>query len=51
MADRGDAEILQILGGQCRQYGAIDIIAAENRLVLFEPEPPQPPRDVHAGGV
>ena len=48
MADQGDAEMLQILGRQLRQHFAIDLVVAERRRVLFEPQPPQPRRYVHA---
>jgi len=40
MADQTDAEILQILGGQARQYPFVDLVRAERRLVLLEPERP-----------
>ena len=45
--DQSDAEILQILGRQARQYPRVDLVRAERRLVLLEPEPPQPIRDIH----
>ena len=47
MPDQDDAEILQILGRQARQYPLIDLVRAERRLVLLEPEPSQPLRDIH----
>ena len=47
MADQADAEILQIVGRQVRQYRCIDLVRAEGWLVLLEPEPPQPFRDIH----
>jgi hypothetical protein len=39
----------EAMGGEARQYGAIDVVVSENLLVLFEPEPAQPPHDIHAG--
>ena len=47
--DQGDAEILQILGRQARQHPFIDLVRAERRLVLLEPERPQPIRDIYRG--
>ena len=47
MPDQGAAEILQILGGQARKHAFIDFIRAERRLVLLEPERPQPFPDIH----
>jgi hypothetical protein len=47
MPDQGDAEILQILGGQGRKHPFVDFIRAERRLVLLEPERPQPFSDIH----
>jgi hypothetical protein len=47
MPDQTDAEILQILGGQAGQYACVDLVRAERRLVLLEPELPQPIRDIH----
>src|ERR1700730_15114129 len=45
--DQTDAKILQVLGGQARQYPCVDLVCAERRLVLLEAEPPQPIRDIH----
>src|SRR5215472_5282641 len=47
MADQVDAEILQVLGCQARQYPCVDLVRAECRLVLLEPELPQPARNIH----
>ena len=47
MPDRSDTKILQILCGQTRQDGIVDVILAERRLVLFEAKAPQPTFDVH----
>jgi hypothetical protein len=48
MADRVDAKVLQILSRQPRHHIAIDIMVAEDRLVLLKPEPVEPCRNVHA---
>jgi hypothetical protein len=48
MADRGHADADQVVGHQLRQYFAIDIVVAERRRVLFEPQPAQPRSYVHA---
>src|SRR6266446_8008075 len=47
MPDQTDAEVLQILGRQARQYPCVDLVRAERRLVLLEPEAPQPFPDIH----
>ena len=47
MADRGDAQLAQILGGQPSQNRIVDVIVAERRRVLFEPQPAQPRHYVH----
>jgi hypothetical protein len=47
MPDQGDAEILQILGGQARKNPFVDFIRPERRLVLLEPKRPQPFPDIH----
>ena len=43
-----DAEILQILGGQSRQYRSVDLVVAERLFVLLQPETVEPCRYVHA---
>jgi hypothetical protein len=48
VTDRGNAEILQVLGRQGRQHGAVDVVVAEHRLVLLQPETVEPCRNVHA---
>src|SRR5271169_5078035 len=48
MADRGYADADQVVGRQLRQHLAIDIVVAECRRVLFEPQSAQPRRYVHA---
>jgi hypothetical protein len=47
MTDRGDAEILQIIGGQSRQQFGPDVVLLECRRVLSEPRRPQPLGDIH----
>jgi hypothetical protein len=47
MSNQGDPEILQILGCLARQYPFLDLVRPERRLVLLEPELPQPIRDIH----
>jgi hypothetical protein len=47
MAHQADAEILQVLGRQASQYPCVDLVLAEGRLVLGEPETPQPFCDIH----
>jgi hypothetical protein len=39
VADRCDAELLQIFGGQTRQYRAIDVVVAENGSYCSSPSP------------
>jgi hypothetical protein len=48
MADQSNAEILQILGGQSRQYSCIDLVVAERLFVPLQPETVEPCRYVHA---
>ena len=38
----------QVLGGQLRQHLAIDIVVAEGWRIVFEAQPAQPRRYVHA---
>jgi hypothetical protein len=47
MPDQGDAEMLQVIGRQAQQQRCVDLVFAEHRLVLFEPQPAQPRRDFH----
>jgi hypothetical protein len=47
MADRGDAERDQVLGGQSRQNLAVNVMGAECLGVTFQAQIPQPGRDVH----
>jgi len=42
MADRGDAEADQIIGGQLGQDLAVDVVGGEGRRVVPETEPAQP---------
>ena len=39
VADRGDAEVLEVLCRQTRQHSAIDAVVAKYRFVLSEPAP------------
>ena len=48
MPDRRNPEFAKIVGGQPQQHLAIDIVIAESRRVLFEPQLAQPRRDIHA---
>ena len=48
MPDEIYADILEVVGGQLRQYRAIDRIVAKRRLVLLHPKTVEPLRDVHA---
>ena len=47
MADRRDAQILQVLRGQPRQQVGADLVLAKRGRVAFEPQASQPVRDVH----
>jgi hypothetical protein len=47
MADRGDAELLEVVGRQSRQYFGVDVILAECRLVSFKAEVSKPACDIH----
>jgi hypothetical protein len=46
VADRGDAQLAQILGGQPAQDRIVDIIVAESRGILLEAQPAQPTSDL-----
>jgi hypothetical protein len=48
VADRGDADLLQILGRQRGQDGGVHVVVAERRLVPAEVEATQPSRYVHS---
>jgi hypothetical protein len=41
VTDQGNAEILQVIGGQTRQHLVVDLVLAESLLVSLQPEPPQ----------
>jgi len=45
--DQSDAQVLQILHGEARQYVSLDPVLAESLLVSLQPEPPQPAPNVH----
>jgi hypothetical protein len=46
--DKAHAEVLEVLGGQLRQYRGIDRVVAKRLLVLPQSEAVEPGRDVHA---
>ena len=47
MADRGDANLDQILGRQIRKNVGVNMVFAESRLVLPQTQPVKPSRNVH----
>src|SRR5438105_6407137 len=47
MSDEGHAEVLQVVGGQLRQYRGIDRILAKRSFVLLHTEAVEPGRNVH----
>ena len=47
MAERADADLLQVVAGQRRQRLAVDLVLGERLGVLNEAEVPQPARNVH----
>ena len=49
MANRADADFLQVLLGEVREDPLVDLVVAESRLVFFEAQAPQPDHDVHGG--
>jgi hypothetical protein len=48
VTNRGDLEVLEILGRQARQYSGVDIVLAEYRPRLLQPETMEPCSNVHA---
>ena len=48
VTNRGDPERHQVLGRQLWKHLSFDVVVAESRRVLLQPEAPQPYRDVHA---
>src|SRR6516165_10654402 len=48
MADRHHADLPEILGREAGQHAFVDLVCAERRLVLLEPETAEPCRNVHA---
>jgi hypothetical protein len=47
VTDQGNAEILQVIGGQTRQHLVVDLVLAESLLVSLQPEPRnQPPMSI-----
>ena len=47
VADRGDAELAQVVGRQLGQDVGVDVVVAERLLVLAQAQPAQPSPDVH----
>ena len=47
MAERGDPELTQVVGGQRRQQARVDVVVAERPLVPPQAQPAQPLPDVH----
>ena len=47
MAERGDPEQMQVIGGQRRQQARVDVVIAERLLVPAQAQPAQPSPDVH----
>jgi hypothetical protein len=45
--ERGDAQLAQIVRAEGRQHLGINVVLAEQRLTLLQPERAQPVRDVH----
>ena len=51
MADRHHADLPEILRGEARQYPSVDLVGAERRLVLLEPEITKPCRNVQVANM
>jgi hypothetical protein len=49
VADRTDADFLQVRQRKAREDPLVYVILAECRLILFEAEHPQPTSEIHAG--
>jgi hypothetical protein len=47
VADEADAEVLEVVGGQLRQYRGVDRVVAKRLFVLLHAEAVEPGRDVH----
>jgi hypothetical protein len=47
MADTGDAEFFEIVGGEMAQYFGTNAILAECRLVTFQSQVAQPACNIH----
>ena len=47
MANGGDADLLEIVGGQVRKNVAVDRVVAERGFVLAETEVIQPSAEIH----
>ena len=48
MPDEVHAEVLEVVGGQLRQYCRVNRVVAKRLLVLLQPETVEPCRNVHA---
>ena len=49
MLKRGDAKLFQVLVRQARENRLVNVILAEDRLILPEAQTPQSDHDVHDG--
>ena len=47
IANRGDADVFQVIGRQLRQHVCIDLIFSKLSLVFTEAETAEPPADIH----
>jgi hypothetical protein len=47
MADRGDADVLEILGGQVRQHLGVNVVVPKHLFVALQAQLAQPSRNVH----
>ena len=48
IANPSNADVLEIFHGQLGKYLGVDTVVAKRRLVLLQPQAPQPRRNVHA---
>src|SRR5580704_2852409 len=48
MPDEVDPEVLEVVGGQLRQYCCVDRVVAKRLFILLQPETVEPGPDVHA---
>jgi hypothetical protein len=47
MPQCGDAKLFQVLSREARQDPLVNLVLAEDRLILPEAQAPQPDHDVH----